>query len=75
MITSKGLGDFCHGEERKDVYSEQDVNNALLMKYEATDRKDCFRDENQVEFSKGEKNVSWAIICACLSPEFVDRPK
>lgn len=55
MITSKGLGDFCHGEERKDVYSEQDVNNALLMKYEATDCKDCFRDENQVEFSKGEK--------------------
>lgn len=37
------------------MYSEQDVNNALLLKYEATDCRDCFRDENQVEFSKGEK--------------------
>lgn len=55
MITSKGLGDFCRGEEGKDVYSEQDVNNALLMKYEPADRKDCFHGENQVEFSKGEK--------------------
>lgn len=68
MITSKGLGDFCHGEERKDVYSEQDVNNALLMKYEATDRKDCFRDENQVEFSKGEKKCIMGNYMCLLKP-------
>lgn len=68
MITSKGLGDFCHGEERKDVYSEQDVNNALLMKYEATDRKDCFRDENQVEFSKGGKKCIMGNYMCLLKP-------
>lgn len=30
------------------------VNNALLMKFEAIDCKDCFHYENQVEFSKGD---------------------
>lgn len=53
MIISEGL--LCCGEEGKDVCSEQDVNNALLMKHEATDHKDCFNGKNQVEFSKGGK--------------------
>lgn len=55
MIISEGL--LCCGGEGKDVYSEQDVNNALLMEHEATDHKDCFNDKNQVEFSKREKNI------------------
>lgn len=55
MIISKGL--LCMERGGKGVYSEQDVNNSLLMEYEATERKDCFRDENQVEFSKGGKNT------------------
>lgn len=38
------------------MYSEQDVNNALLLKYEATDCRDCFRDENQVSSLRG-KNI------------------
>lgn len=45
------------------MYSEQDVNNALLLKYEATDCRDCFRDENQVEFSKGGKYIMGNYMC------------
>lgn len=37
------------------MYSEQDVNNVSLIKYEAAQHKDSLRDENQVEFCKGKK--------------------
>lgn len=64
----------CAMEKREnDVYSEQNVKNILLRKYESTHGKDSFRDENQVEFCKGKKNRSRAIILACLSPELVCR--
>lgn len=50
------------------MYSEQDVNNALLMKHEATDHKDCFNYKNQLEFSKREKRYIVGNYMCLLKP-------
>lgn len=53
------------------VYSEQDVNNVLLIKYEATHREDSVA-KIMLSSVRG-KNRSRAIMCACLTPELVCR--
>lgn len=41
-------------KRENNVCSEQDVNNVLLIRYEAPHHKDSLRDENQAEFCKGK---------------------
>lgn len=65
----KDLG-MCAMEKRENgVYSEQDVHNVLLIMRQLVAMMKISQS------SVRRKNRSWAIICACLSPELVCRAR